>query len=310
MKVFYTDVFSFPLPAAHRFPLDKYALLRERLHASKWLAPGDLVIPEPATDKQLLRVHSKDYLARVVEGRLDPLEIRRIGLPWSPELVQRSRRSVGGTIAAAYAAQTMGIGFNLAGGTHHAHHDWGSGFCIFNDVAVAARELQNETRFKRILVLDCDVHQGDGTAALFSNDPSVFTFSIHGQGNFPFRKCAGDLDIGLEDGAGDDAYLAALQDALHAIFHNPSRFEFVFYLAGADPFQYDAFGHLALTKQGLQMRDRLIFRTCLEQKLPVAVVLAGGYAPNLEDIVEIHQNTVEQALAFERAWQGAAPSAQ
>jgi acetoin utilization deacetylase AcuC-like enzyme len=193
MKLFYSDLFTFPLPPEHRFPQKKYALLRESLLSSARLNPNDLIVSKPATDEQLLRVHSPEYLGRVVEGRLDPLEVRRIGLPWSPELVQRSRRSVGGTIAAGYAGLSMGIGFNLAGGTHHAHRDWGSGFCVFNDVAVAVCELQAGTDVERILVLDCDVHQGDGTAAIFSDDPSVFTFSIHGQGNFPFRSLLATL---------------------------------------------------------------------------------------------------------------------
>lgn len=302
MKLFYSDLFTFPLPPEHRFPQKKYVLLRERLLSSEWIDPDDLIVPEPATDEQLLRVHSPEYLDRVVEGGLDPREVRRIGLPWSPELVQRSRRSVGGTIAAGYAGLSMGIGLNLAGGTHHAHREWGSGFCVFNDVAVAARELQAETEVERILVLDCDVHQGDGTAAIFNDDPTVFTFSIHGRSNFPFRKSDSDLDIGLEDDASDDLYLASLSDALQSIFNNHARFDFVYYLAGADPYCLDAFGHLGLTKQGLQMRDQLVFEACIEKLLPVAVVLAGGYAPDLQDVVGIHLNTVEQALEFEREW--------
>lgn len=301
MKLFYSDVFSFPLPPEHRFPLGKYALLRERLVASDWLEPHDLLIPEPATDEQLLRVHSQEYLARVIQGNLDPREVRRIGLPWSPELVQRSRHSVGGTIAAAYIALEHGIGINLAGGTHHAHRDWGSGFCVFNDVAVAACELQARAGIERILILDCDVHQGDGTAAIFAEDPSVFTFSIHGQTNFPFRKSASDLDIGLEDGASDDVYLSSLGEALQSIFNKRTSFDFVFYLAGADPYHRDAYGHLGLTKEGLQMRDRLVFDACIEKGLPIAVVLAGGYAPDLHDVVDIHLNTIEQAFEFERS---------
>jgi acetoin utilization deacetylase AcuC-like enzyme len=299
MKLYYSDVFSFPLPPEHRFPLGKYSLLRERLLSCAWLDPHDLIIPDPATDEQLLRVHSPEYLARVVQGTLDPSEVRRIGLPWSPELVQRSRRSVGGTIAAAYAALEQGIGVNLAGGTHHAHRDWGSGFCVFNDVAVAARELQARASIERILILDCDVHQGDGTAAIFSDDPSVFTFSIHGQSNFPFRKSASDLDIGLEDGTSDDVYLNALSDALQSIVNNQMIFDFVFYLAGADPYHRDAFGHLGLTKEGLQIRDRLVFEACIEKGLPITTVLAGGYAPDLHDVVDIHLTTVEKALEFE-----------
>jgi acetoin utilization deacetylase AcuC-like enzyme len=304
MKLYYSDVFSFPLPPEHRFPLGKYALLRERLVSCAWFEPNDLLIPDPATDEQLLRVHSPEYLARVVQGKLDSREVRRIGLPWSPELVQRSRHSVGGTIAAAYGALDQGIGVNLAGGTHHAHRDWGSGFCVFNDVAVAARELQAKASIERILILDCDVHQGDGTASIFRDDPSVYTFSIHGQSNFPFRKSASDLDIGLDDDTGDDVYLNSLGEALQSIFSDRANFDFVYYLAGADPYYRDAFGHLGLTKGGLQMRDRLILKACIEKGLPIAIVLAGGYAPDLHDVVDIHLATVEQALEFEHVLRG------
>lgn len=304
MKLFYSDTFNIPLPPDHRFPLGKYALLRQRLLSNNLVDPADLSIPEPASDQQLLRVHARAYLEALVEGTLEPGQLRRIGLPWSPELIQRSRRSVGGTIAAARAALHDGIGVNLAGGTHHAHVDWGSGFCIFNDVAVAARELQAVHSVERILVLDCDVHQGDGTAAIFHDDPSVYTFSIHGQSNFPFRKASGDLDVGLPRGSGDAAYLAALGDALHSIFAYAGGFDFAFYLAGADPYYQDTLGHLSLTKEGLSQRDRLIFDTCLLKRLPVAVVLAGGYAPELEDIVDVHISTIREGLGFERCWNG------
>jgi acetoin utilization deacetylase AcuC-like enzyme len=302
MKLFYSDTFSFPLPPGHRFPLGKYSVLRKRLLAEKTVNPDTLILSKPATDEQLLRVHTSQYLKRVMRGDLTPNQIRRIGLPWSPELVARSRRSVGGTIAASQAALEQGISINLAGGTHHAHADWGSGFCVFNDVAVAARSLQVENSAGRMLVIDCDVHQGDGTAAIFTNDPSVFTFSIHAQRNFPFRKSASDLDIGLEDGVGDEQYLALLKDVLDSLFKRYGPFDLAFYLAGADPFCRDSFGHLALTKQGLQQRDRMVFAACLYNDLPVSVVLAGGYAPVIDDIVDIHQNTVKEALIFERSW--------
>lgn len=302
MKIYYSDIFSFPLPPEHRFPLMKYSLLRDRILKNGTVHPEDLIVPEPASDTQLLRVHSPEYIHRVVNGTLDPREIRRIGLPWSPALVQRSRYSVGGTIAAARAAHENGIGFNLAGGTHHAHRDWGSGFCVFNDVAVAARELQDWGTIENILVLDCDVHQGDGTAAIFAGDDSVFTFSIHGERNFPFRKSASDLDIGLPDGADDETYLVNLDDALSIVFDGTHAFDFAFYLAGADPYQRDTFGRLALTKPGLQERDRMVFDRCLDHRLPVAVVLAGGYASDLMDITDIHINTIHLALNFEQEW--------
>ncbi len=302
MKIFYSDIFSFPLPPDHRFPLHKYALLRERILEDGIVQPEELIVPEPANDVQLLRVHSPEYVDRVITGTLDPREIRRIGLPWSPELVERSRRSVGGTIAASHAAQGNGIGFNLAGGTHHAHREWGSGFCVFNDVAIAARELQTKGTIENILVLDCDVHQGDGTAAIFKGDDSVFTFSIHGERNFPFRKSVSNMDIGLPDGADDDAYLTALYGGLSAIFDGSNYFDFAFYLAGADPYHRDTFGRLALTKPGLQERDRIVFNHCLEHRLPVAVVLAGGYASDLMDIADIHLNTIRMAYSFEQHW--------
>lgn len=297
MKLFYSDDFSFPLPQGHRFPLEKYTLLRERLVASGWIDPDHLTVPEPATNEQLLRVHAPEYVERVLNGALDPREIRRIGLPWSPELVERSLRSVGGTLAAAHSALETGLGINLAGGTHHAHRDWGSGFCIFNDVAVAALDLQIEKSISEILIIDCDVHQGDGTAAIFSDDPRVFTFSIHGERNFPFRKTPSDLDVELPDETDDALYNATLADGLQSVFDRQHKFEFVFYLAGADPYYRDSFGRLALTKSGLQERDRQVFQACARRALPVSVVMAGGYAPDLKDIVDIHFNTVQ--LAFQ-----------
>ncbi len=300
MNLYYSDIFDFPLPPDHRFPLQKYALLRAYLRKHGHIDPGNLIVPEAATDKQLLRVHSPAYLNRVVNGTLGSREVRRIGLPWSPELVKRSLHSVGGTIAAAHSALEDGVGFNLAGGTHHAHRDWGSGFCIFNDVAVAARDLQATASIERILIVDCDVHQGDGSASIFADDPSVYTFSIHGQSNFPFRKSASDLDIGLEAGTGDERYLETLSEALHGLFHDSGSFDFIFYLAGADPYHGDAFGHLNLTKAGLLARDQLLFDACQQAGLPVAVALAGGYAPDLKDLVEIHANTIAQALRFEQ----------
>jgi acetoin utilization deacetylase AcuC-like enzyme len=297
MKAFYSDTFDFPLPENHRFPMRKYSLLRERLLAEKLIPPHDLCIPPAATDEQLLRAHTRDYLQRVVSGRLTAREVRRIGFPWSPELVERSRRSVGGSLAACFAALKEGVGVNLAGGTHHAHADWGSGFCVFNDVAVAALELLERGRVKSIIVLDCDVHQGDGTAAIFSADPRVYTFSIHGAGNFPFRKSASDHDVALPDHAADEEYLQALEAGLQRAF-NESSPEFAFYLAGADPYLADSFGRLCLTKTGLQSRDEMVFDHCRHRDLPVAVVMSGGYAPDIEDIVDIHLETVRQATLY------------
>jgi acetoin utilization deacetylase AcuC-like enzyme len=292
MKVFYTDTFTFPLPENHRFPRRKYALLRQRVEESGLISPEDLQIPDPATDEELLRIHTPDYLHRVKEGLLTDKELRRIGLPWSPELVQRSYRSVGGTLAACRAAFEDGVAVSLSGGTHHAHADRGAGYCIFNDAAVAARVMQAEGRVERVVILDCDVHQGDGTASIFAQDPTVFTFSIHGDKNYPFHKPPSDLDIALPDGTGDDAYCEALElgveQALEAAYA-----DLAIYLAGADPYKDDLFGRLSLTKDGLLARDRIVLEACRGREIPTVVVMSGGYVKNVDDVAEIHFNTVQ-----------------
>lgn len=297
MKAFYSDIFDFPLPENHRFPMRKYSRLRERLLEERIIHPDDLLIPKPASDEQLLRAHTHEYLQRVVDGRLSSKEIRRIGFPWSPQLVERSRRSVGGSLAACYAAIQAGIAVNLAGGTHHAHPDWGSGFCIFNDVAVATLDLLAHRKTKSIVIVDCDVHQGDGTAAIFDGEERVYTFSIHGASNFPFRKRSSNLDIALPDRVGDEGYLQALQAGLQQAFQESAP-SFAVYLAGADPYYADSFGRLSLTKAGLRQRDEMVFEACRRLNLPVAVVMSGGYAPIIEDIVDIHIETVRQAAEY------------
>jgi acetoin utilization deacetylase AcuC-like enzyme len=297
MKVFTSAQFTFPLPEGHRFPMSKYALLREAVEATGLVAPQELLVPEPATDEQILRAHSEDYLRRVANGRLTPLEIRRIGLPWSPELVKRARYSVGGTIAACRAAMADGIAVNLAGGTHHASCDRGQGYCLFNDSIIAARTLQAESRLKRVVVLDCDVHQGNGTAAIARDDPTIYTFSIHNENNFPLHKEPSDLDIGLEDGTGDAEYLAALGAGLRRALSS-ARADLAIYLSGADPYEGDLLGRLALTKEGLARRDRFVLDLCYGAGLPVAVVLAGGYGRHVEDTVDIHLQTVRIAAAL------------
>jgi acetoin utilization deacetylase AcuC-like enzyme len=299
MKVFVTDRFVFPLPQGHRFPAAKYALLRQRVDRSGLFRPEDLIEPHAATDEELLRVHDPNYLQRLKDGTLSEAEQRRIGLPWSPELVERSRRSSGGTIEACRAALVDGIAVNLAGGTHHAFRDAGEGFCIFNDVAVAARAMQAERRAERIVVLDCDVHQGNGTAAIFQNDDSVFTFSIHAANNFPRDKVSGDLDVDLPDGTGDEEYLAALDQGVWEALQSAQADQAI-YLAGADPFEGDRLGRLKLGKAGLARRDEMVFASCSRLGLPVAVCMAGGYGRDINDTVDISFQTVR--LAAQWTW--------
>jgi acetoin utilization deacetylase AcuC-like enzyme len=299
LKIFYHDHFVLPLPEGHRFPMSKYALLRRRVIEANLVRSQDLLVGPAATDEELTRAHHPDYLRRVIEGELSDREIRRIGFPWSPGLVERSRRSVGSTIAACRAASTGGIGVNLAGGTHHAGPEYGQGFCVFNDSAVAARTLQAEGKFRRVVILDCDVHQGNGTAEVFSHDPTVFTFSIHGAKNFPFRKIPGDLDVALQDGAGDPIYLDALEQGIGQAL-DLARADLAIYLAGADPYAGDSLGRLAVSKRGLAERDRLVFDACRSAGLPLAVVMAGGYGKQVEDTVDIHFQTVSLAAKLFR----------
>jgi len=294
MKLYYSDVFELPLPEKHRFPMAKYRLLRERVADSPLFNESDLIEAPSATDNQLCRVHQRGYVHRVVEGTLTKLEIRRIGFPWSAKMVERSRRSTGASIAAAASAFEDGISVNLAGGTHHAFAGSGQGYCVFNDVCVAARDLQSRGRCQQILVVDCDVHQGNGTASITQNDPSIFTFSIHCDKNYPFRKTASDLDIELPVGTEDDRYLQLLDVGLEECLKK-SQPEFVFYVSGADPYEGDRLGLLALSKQGLSDRDDLVLSKCKEKGLPVAISMAGGYAPKIDDIVDIHFETIRIA---------------
>jgi len=298
MKLFYADHFVLPLPAGHRFPMEKYARLRARLAASGLFADDDFQVPEPAGDREILRAHAPAYLQRVVRGTLSRDELRRIGFPWSAAMVERARRSVGATLAACRAALADGCAANLAGGTHHAFRDHGEGFCVFNDAAIAALTLHAEGRARRIAIIDCDVHQGNGTAAILAGQPDCFTFSIHGARNFSFHKEVSDLDVELPDGTGDDAYLAALADALAVTFrHDP---HFVIYLAGADPYEGDRLGRLKLTRAGLAARDALVLGECRRRSLPVAIAMAGGYARQIDDTVDIHAMTIETAVRLTR----------
>lgn len=294
MKIFYSDTFVLPLPEGHRFPMQKYALLRQRVVEAAIVASGDLQIPPAASDTQLLRAHTSDYVERMQCGALTTAEVRRIGFPWSPLMPERSRRSSGATIEACKAALYDGYAANLAGGTHHACSDHGEGFCIFNDSAVAAREIQALELARRIVVIDCDVHQGNGTAEILRGDDTVFTFSIHGEKNFPFRKEQSDLDIGLDDGTGDQAYLTALEDGLSEAIEC-SHADLAIYLAGADPFEDDKLGRLKLTKAGLAARDQLVFDFCEQAGIPLAITMAGGYARTISDTVDIQFATIAEA---------------
>lgn len=295
MKIYYSDHVILPLPEGHRFPISKYGLLRERVLNAGFVPPQDLVVSPPASDEEILRVHTAEYWNKVVSGTLSEKEIRRIGFPWSPGMVERTRRSVGGTIGACRAALADGLAANLAGGTHHAYADHGEGFCVLNDVAVAARAMQAEKRAGRVVIIDCDVHQGNGTASIFAGDESVYTFSIHGAKNFPFHKEPSDLDIALPDGCGDAEFLEELKRGLE-ISIDESHAELAIYIAGADPYQSDKLGRLALTQAGLLARDQMVFEYCQDAGLPVAVVMGGGYAHNIEDTVEIQFQTVRLAV--------------
>ncbi len=299
MRIFYYDHHEFPLPVDHRFPANKYALLRQRVEAAQ-LIPPDRLLPAPAaTDNQLGRAHTADYLHRLAQGLLTDKEMRRIGLPWSPELVKRVQHTVGATIAAARTALQDGVGLSLGGGTHHACSNHGEGFCLYNDVVVAARAMQAEGRIRRAVVLDCDVHQGNGTAEITQNDPTIFTFSIHGEKNFPFRKIPGDLDVGLPDGTADDAYLAALVPGIERALAE-AQADMAFFLAGADPHVNDRLGRLALTKEGLAARDQFVLQAVQEAGLPLVVVMAGGYGRDIHETVDLYFQTVRIATGSGR----------
>jgi acetoin utilization deacetylase AcuC-like enzyme len=294
VKVFYSDHFVLPLPEGHRFPMSKYSMLRERVAADGVCGPGELRAPRAVTDEEILRAHTPDYLGRVVSGKLAEKEIRRIGFPWSERMVERSRRASGGTLGACLAALEDGIAANLAGGTHHAFSDRGEGYCVFNDSAIAARAVQAAGLAGRVVVIDTDVHQGNGTAEILRGDPTVFTFSIHGAKNFPFHKEESDLDTPLPDGADDTEFLTALEDGLQTALEAAAA-DLAIYLAGADPFEGDRLGRLSVTKAGLAERDRMVLEACGNRGIPVAVTMAGGYARNGEDTVDVHFQSIKRA---------------
>lgn len=297
MIAWYADHFVLPLPEGHRFPMDKYRRLRTRVAAE--LPDVDLVAPPAATDTELCRAHDAGYVARAHRGELTVQEIRTIGFPWSPQMVERSRRSAGATINACRSALRDGVSVNLAGGTHHAKYASGAGYCVFNDAAVATRMLQAECGIERVAIIDLDVHQGDGTADILGDADDVFTLSLHGDRNFPFRKEVSHLDLALPDGLRDEGYLAALDQALARMLQRFAP-QFVIYLAGADPYEGDRLGRLKLTKGGLAARDARVFELCRSLGVPLAVVMAGGYAEDIDDIVDIHFATVSAARTLFR----------
>jgi acetoin utilization deacetylase AcuC-like enzyme len=306
MKAFYADQFVLPLPAGHSFPMSKYRLLRERVEA----LPGlELCQAEPATDGELALAHTPDYVSSVSDNLLPPAHQREIGFPWSEAMVARARRSVGATIGAARAALASGVALNLAGGTHHASADRGGGYCVFNDAAVAARLMQAEwhrhhRQLLRVAIVDLDVHQGNGSASIFRDDPTVFTLSMHGARNFPFRKVASDLDVDLPDGCSDDAYLDALDSALDELWrrHADGLPGLIFYVAGADPHEGDRLGRLKLSTAGLLERDRRVFDAARARGIPVAASMAGGYGKVIDATVQVHLGTIRCALDSWTRW--------
>ena len=307
MRAYSSERFVLPLPDGRRFPMQRYRLLRECVEAQ--LPAIRILEPPAASDGEIALAHTPDYVRRVVEGRLDAMQQREIGFPWSPQMVERSRRSVGATIAAARAALAEGVAANLAGGTHHASADRGSGYCVFNDAAVAARLMQAEWRRTRrdelhVALIDLDVHQGNGSAAIFRNDPTVFTLSMHAERNFPFRKEASDLDVALPDGCGDAQYLDALDRALETLWARTADAPpgLIFYLAGADPHEGDRLGRLKLSAGGLAERDRRVLGAARERRVAVALSMAGGYGRDIADTISIQRATLGLACDSWREW--------
>jgi acetoin utilization deacetylase AcuC-like enzyme len=305
MQAFYSDQFVLPLPEGHRFPMAKYAMLREAVTSN---LPAVILVEAPAaSDGELALAHTPAYIGALCEGTIDAQAMREIGFPWSVLMVERARRSVGATVVAVRQAIRTGLSASLAGGTHHAYAKKGGGFCVFNDIAVAARAAQAEWARRHltplhVAVIDLDVHQGNGTAHIFQADPTVFTLSLHGDKNFPFRKEASDLDVALGDGCNDGDYLDALDQALQQL---ACRFDpgLVIYLAGADPYAGDRLGRLSLTMDGLEARDRRVFEWCGARELPVAFVMGGGYGHRIEETVQVQLTTYRLALSYWTRWQ-------
>ncbi|HEX8748575.1 MAG TPA: histone deacetylase [Pyrinomonadaceae bacterium] len=293
MLVSYTQRYYADIGEGHVFPIRKFELVRDLLLAEGTLRPQEVVEPEPAAIEDVLLVHTPDYVTRLRNGSLTAREIRRLGLPWSKALVRRSFLASGGTLLAARNAMAEGVAANLAGGTHHAFPERGEGFCVLNDVAIAIRVLQRDRKITRAAVVDCDVHQGNGTAFIFRDDARVFTFSMQGAKNYPLFKERSTLDVELADGTDDEAYLRTLEENLEKVMrHEP---DILFYLGGADPFAGDKLGRLALSIEGLRARDEIVLTQCRERRVPVVTVMSGGYAADIRDTVEIHANTIRTA---------------
>ncbi len=289
-RLYYSPHYYAEIGENHVFPIRKFELVRDQLLKENTLLLEEIVEPQPAEVEDLLLVHTEDYIERLRNGTLTAKEIRRLGLPWSESLVRRSFVAISGTINAARSALQTGISSNLAGGTHHSFPDRGEGFCVLNDVAVAIRVLRREQLAQRFLIIDCDVHQGNGTAFIFQDDEEVFTFSMHGEKNYPLFKEISTLDIELADKTGDKEYLETLEQALPRVFfHQP---DIVFYLGGADPFEKDKLGRLALTIEGLRKRDEMVLNYAKAQNVPIVTTMSGGYGADINDTVEIHANTI------------------
>ena len=290
MQVFYTPRYYADIGQGHIFPIRKFELVREKLLAEGTLHPEEIVEPDPAPLEDVLLVHTEDYVSRLRSGDLTTKEIRRLGLPWSESLVRRSFYAVGGTLAATQASLAQGYSSNLAGGTHHSFPDRGEGFCVLNDVAIAIRAMRARKLIQRAAIVDCDVHQGNGTATIFNGDRDTFTFSMHGANNYPLFKAQSTLDVELPDGTSDAAYIETLAGHLPQVFQSDP--DIVFYLAGADPYRGDKLGRLALSIDGLRERDAYVLRKCYEREIPIVTVMSGGYGKDINDTIEIHCNTI------------------
>jgi acetoin utilization deacetylase AcuC-like enzyme len=289
-KIFYSPYYYADIGEGHVFPIRKFELVRDKLLGEGTLDVGEIVEPEPAAIADLLLVHTEDYITRLQNGTLTPKEIRKLGLPWSESLVRRSLHAISGTINASRLAVENGIASNLAGGTHHAYPDRGEGYCVLNDIAVSIRALRRDGLAQRFLIIDLDVHQGDGTAFIFQDSPEVFTFSMHGAKNYPLFKQRSSLDIELADKTSDEEYLATLNEALpRLLLHDP---DIIFYLAGADPYEKDKLGRLGMTIDGLRSRDTRVLEFAQTNGIPLVTTMSGGYAAAIEDTVEIHCNTI------------------